>query len=112
MKENLLIILAFIGALFGLLVLFFLSETLTYEEKSIEKINSERLSEMIKIKGSISHVRHSDNITFITIAQESTIDVVVFDSIGVITGDYIEVIGLSEEYQNEMEIIGHRIRII
>ncbi|MCK5283377.1 MAG: hypothetical protein KAK00_08275 [Nanoarchaeota archaeon] len=112
MNEKIILLTAFVGALFGLLALFFLSENLDYSEKTIEKINEERIEDMIKVEGQIVDFRNSGNVTFISLVHPSYMDVVVFDDIALRNGDNVEIIGKGEEYNNKMEIIAHRIRVI
>jgi len=112
MNEKLLLTIAIIGSLTGLLVLFLLSENIQYQEKTIEKINAERIEDMIKINGIIDRVSNVKNLTFISLTQPSTIDVIVFHNITLFQGENVEIIGRTEEYEGEMEIIAHRIRVI
>lgn len=112
MDEKILIVVAFIGSLAGILILFALSETIEYSEKTIEKINAERIEDMIKLNGEVTKVNNIGNITFISVRQPSYIDVIVFDNISLFPGENVEIIGKSEEYNNKMEIIAHRIRVI
>jgi aspartyl/asparaginyl-tRNA synthetase len=112
MGEKLMLFIAFILSLLGIIALYALSENIDYNEKTIEKINSEKILDMVKIVGEVERVGNSGNVTFITIQQPETIDVVVFDKIELNEEDNVEIIGKSEEYNNKIEIIAHRIRII
>ncbi len=112
MNEKILLLVTFLLSLVGLLGLFFLSERLEYDEQTIEKINAERMQEMVKIKGEVVRVTALENVTFISVQQPSSIDVIVFENISVFEGEQVEVIGKGEEYKGEMEIIAHRIRVI
>ena len=112
MQEKYILLIAFIGSLTGLLILFFLSEKLEYNEETIEKITAERIKEMVKIKGEIGAVRHTGNTTFLSVKQPTVMDVVVFSNISLFKGEQLEIIGRGEEYNNKMEVIAHRIRVI
>lgn len=112
MDEKVLLRIAFIGSLIGLLALYFLSEGIDYSEKTIEKINDEKIQEMFKIKGEVNTVRNQGNVTFLSIKQPSVIDVVVFDNVSINEGNSVEIIGQGEEYNGKMEVIAHRIRVI
>jgi DNA/RNA endonuclease YhcR with UshA esterase domain len=112
MKEKLILVIAFLASLAGIFTLFFLVENLDYGEQTIEKINEERISDMVKIEGDVIEVSDLGNITFISLMQPNYIDVVVFDEIELYSGERVEIIGMSEEYEGEMEIIAHRIRVI
>lgn len=113
MKEKTLIAISIIGSLAGLFVLFLLTENIEYNEKTIEKINSEKIQDMIKVNGEVVSARSGGNATFIQIKQPGYIDIIVFNSdLSLDKGENVEVIGKSEEYNGKMEIIGHRIRVI
>ena len=113
MNEKTLLLIAFLGSLAGLFALFLLSENIDYSEKTIEKINAERIQDMIKLNGQVVSVNEISNITFISVMQPNYIDVIVFeDNISIFSGDNVEIIGKGEEYQGEMELIAHRIRVI
>lgn len=110
MNEKMLLSICFLFSLAGLFGLFLLSEHLDYDEKAIEKIKGEKLQDMVKLEGKIIRVTTLENITFITLEQPSSIDVVVFDNVTLYQGEKVEIIGKGEEYNGKMEIIAHRIR--
>jgi len=113
MKEKTLIVISLLGSLAGLFALFLFSEHLDYNERTIEKINSEKIEEMIKITGEVVSSRSAGNVTFITITQPSEMDIVVFNGdLAFSQGEKIEVIGKREEYNGKVEIIGQRIRVV
>ena len=113
MNEKTLLLISFIGSLAGLLGLFFLSQHLDYGEQTIEKINTERIQDIVKIEGEVSHVSKGENITFILVKQPSMMDVIIFGkNITLYEGDRVEIIGKGEEYNGKMEIIAQRIRRI
>ena len=49
MNEKMLIFIAFLGSLAGIFSLYLLTESIDYSAKTIEKINSEKIQDMIKI---------------------------------------------------------------
>ena len=110
MDEKLIVVLAIIASLAGVFLLFLFAERLNYDEVTIEKINNERMSEMIKIKGEVTSVNNIGNVTFIKIRQPNYMDVIVFEEIKLDSGQTVEIIGQTEEYENKMEIIAHRLR--
>ena len=112
MNEKIILTIAFIASLAGIFGLFIFSENIDYNEKTIEKINAEKIQDMFKIKGEIAKVNAVGNLTFISIMQPNYIDVIVFDNISIYEGEYVEIIGKGEEYEGEMEVIAHRIRVI
>jgi DNA/RNA endonuclease YhcR with UshA esterase domain len=112
MNENALFLISFLLSLAGLFVLFLLSESLDYTEETIQKITAERLADMVKIEGEITRVTNLANVTFLSVQQPCSLDVVIFENATFLPGEYIEVIGKGEEYEGKMEVIAHRIRII
>jgi DNA/RNA endonuclease YhcR with UshA esterase domain len=93
--------------------LFLLVERLDYSEKTIEKIKSERIEDIVKINGEIESVNSNGNVTFITVKQPSYLTVVAFNSnLTLLKGERVEVIGKGEEYNKKMEIIAQRIRVV
>jgi DNA/RNA endonuclease YhcR with UshA esterase domain len=112
MNEKIILTICFLFSLAGLFGLYLFSESMDYSEKTIEKIKGEKLQEMIKLQGEVIRSTTVGNVTFITLEQPSTIDVIVFDNVTIYPGERVEIIGKSEEYNKEMEIIAHRIRVI
>jgi DNA/RNA endonuclease YhcR with UshA esterase domain len=112
MQDRTLIIISFLGSLAGLFALFLLSENIDYSEPSIEKIRNERILDMVKLEGEVMSVSALDNITFLSLVQPSSIEVIVFDPLNISKGERVEIIGKGEEYNGEMEVIAHRIRVI
>jgi DNA/RNA endonuclease YhcR with UshA esterase domain len=112
MNEKIILAMAFIGSMIGLIALFLFVENLDYGEKTIEKINAERIRDMVKIKGEVVSVNDIGNLTFISLMQPSYMDIVVFDHVDLFSGEKVEIIGSTEEYEGKMEVIAHRIRVI
>jgi DNA/RNA endonuclease YhcR with UshA esterase domain len=112
MDEKVLLTIAFLGALVGLGLLFFISEGLDYDERTIEQINAEKIKDMVKVKGEVASISNAGNATFIRVMQPGYIEVVVFENISLYEGEMVEVIGKIDEYEGENEIIAHRIRSI
>jgi len=100
---------AFLVSLAGIFVLWIISENINFD-KNIADINS--LDELVKVKGRIVKISNVGNTTFLEIEQPSRIKVVIFDKVELIQNENIEIIGRTEEYQGEMEIIAQRIRVI
>ena len=63
----------------------------------------------VNLQGEVISVSQTDTVAFVEVANEAVVvtDVVVFKDrdIWLHAGDYIEVVGTTEEYQGEMEII-------
>ena len=116
MKETLLLKIALILTLAGLFVLYILSDNINVKEINIDKINDERIGNMVKILGRVDKVTELDKVTFIDVSQPATAKVVVFrekekdDALELEQDDYVEIIGKIEDYEGEMEVIAERIR--
>lgn len=113
MKENMLLKLALIFSLVGLIVLFVLSNAVEPGEYNAG-LNSFQAGEYVKAKGVVSKISSGNNAVFIELRQYTPVNIVVFedDNISINDGDEIEVIGKTEEYNGEFEIIASRIRKI
>ncbi len=116
MKEKNLLKLALICSITGIFLLYVLSENLDYDEKNINKINSEDIGNKIKIKGFVENFVDAEDVLIIDVIQANNIDVIVFKdnnkSIDIQKDDFIEVIGEVKEYKGNLEVIAHRIRMI
>jgi hypothetical protein len=112
MNEKLLLLIAFIGAICGIFALFTLSMSLDYSEKTIEKMNSEKIEDMIKVQGEVASASGNGNVTFISIKKDCYLDVIAFGDANLNIGEKIEVIGKSSDYDDKKEIIAERIRVI
>jgi len=112
MKESTLLKLALICSLMGLILLYFVSQIIGIEEVNVEKITHGDVGGVVKIMGDIKSVRVVNNITFLKIEKPEIFEVVLFKSLNLTEGDYVEVIGEIEEYKGKREIIGNAIRVI
>lgn len=113
MQENLILKISLIGALIGILALFFLSEyVIKVDEVSIDKIGELSEGTDVKIKGFIENVKDLDKIAILDVAQLKSIPVILFKSgnITIEEGDYVEITGEVQEYEGEMELIGNEIK--
>jgi len=112
MKEKTLFKLALVIIILGLIILFFVSEKIEIDEKAISKINKENLDEYVKITGTIDSIFKSEKVTILEVKKPESITVIIFDDINLNKGDKVEIIGVVEEYEGSMEVIGHRVRLI
>tara|TARA_Y100000294_G_C8367150_1_gene261174 strand:+ start:182 stop:535 length:354 start_codon:yes stop_codon:yes gene_type:complete len=116
MKEKTLLKLALITSLAGLLILYLISDNIAINEKSIEKITLDNKDEMVKVRGIVSKVIDTEKVTILEITQPTEITVVLFkgnqESTPIKEGNEVEIIGKVDEYEDELEIIAQRARII
>lgn len=112
MKSNTLLKIAFIGSLISLIILYFISQYITVDEASIEKITKGSVGEVVRVSGVVKSINALESVTFLTIEKPEEVKVIVFKNLGVKQGDYVEVIGEIEEYEGEREVIGNAVRII
>jgi len=115
MKEKTLLKIALICSITGLFILYILSENISIEEKTIDKIDKSNFGEYVKVKGTVDKVINTENVVIIDVVQPQKISVVLFKedtNISINEGSEVEVIGKVEDYNGEMEIIGSRVRVI
>ena len=116
MKEQTLLKIALIGSILGLLGLYLISNSVEINEKNIEKITIENIDEFVKVRGIVSKVIDVEKVTILEIMQPNEITIVLFKQENTSTlikeGNEVEIIGKVDEYENSLEIIAHRARII
>lgn len=116
MREKTLLKIALIVSLIGLLVLYIISDNITIKQASIGKITLDNKDEMVKVRGIVSRVTDTDKVTIMEIMQPTEITVVLFKSsnktIPIKEGNEVEIIGKVDEYNDKMEIIAQRARIV
>lgn len=114
MKEKTLLKIALITSFFGLVVLFFVSNSISVDERNIGKITLDDLDEHVKVKGTVSGLIDTESVVIMNVLQPEEITVVLFKEgdINLQEGDKIEVIGKVEEYDGKVEVIGQKVRLI
>jgi len=114
MDDKTLLRIALVCSLLGIFILYLVSDNINVDERSISKINKDNVDEYVKIKGKVSKITDLEKVMFIEVIQPSSMTVVVFkeENISLNEDDYIEVIGKTEDYEGEMEVIAHRVRVI
>ena len=113
--EKKLLILSFIVAIIGIMLLATLLNKIESKNMEIDEINSinTETSERIKIFGTAKTLIVTENVTIIEISQESTINAVIFDRLSDITNETeIEAIGTIEERDGKRQLIVSRIRVV
>ena len=116
MKEKTLFKIALICSLVGIIALYFISEKISINEVSIDKINEIDVGKSVKITGRVEKVSDSGKVMFLEVGQEKieTIPVLLFkdSAVSLKKGDYVEITGTVENYEGEREVIANRVRII
>lgn len=113
MQEKLLLKISLIGALIGILILFFLSEHfINVDEVSIEKLDELNEGTDVKIKGIVRRLTDLEKIAILDISQPKSVTVILFKegNLTIKEGDYIQVVGEIEEYEGKMELIANEIK--
>ena len=112
MKEQTVLKIALICALAGVVILYFISDNVSIDEKAINKIDNGNIEESVKITGRVERISNLENVAFLEISQPSSITVIVFGNLNASAGDNVEVIGKIDEYNGKLEVIGQRIRVV
>ena len=114
MEEKSLLRLALICSLVGIIVLFFISESMEIKEKNINEINKDNVGEDIKIKGIVSKSTDKGKIILLDIIQPETITIVLFkdSDFNISTGTKVEITGEIDEFNGQLEIIGNEVKIL
>ena len=111
MDEKTLIRISFITAILGLGFLFLYAEE--FNLRVIEDLDSVLSAEEVKLRGKIISLRKTDKAVFLELEGEKIIktDVILFphESIYLKEGDYVEIYGEVEEYNNEKEVIASKV---
>ena len=116
MREKTLLKIALVISLVGLSILYLISGNIQIKEKSIEKITFDSKDEMVKVRGIVSKIADTEKVTILEITQPTEIVVVVLkgnnDTTPIKEGNEVEIIGKVDDYNNKLEIIAKKARII
>ena len=111
MKEKDILKVSIVIALIGLAFLFIYAGSI--DLKAINNLDEALPEDEIKLTGKITRLSLNDKVAFIELEGNQVIktDVVLFADHDVYLeeGDYVEIIGTVEEYNNEKEIIANKI---
>lgn len=110
MKDSTLLKISLIISLIGILALFFISESINIDNVNLNQIE-DYIEDTVKIKGIVEESSTTESATFLKIKQYDIIDVVVFDSLNISKGSYVEVTGTVDKYNDEYEILAEKIRV-
>jgi len=111
MEEKTLIKISFITVILGLSFLFLYAEE--FNLRAIEDLSLIPSAEEIKLEGKVSSLTITDKAIFLELEGEKIIktDVILFPqgSIYLKEGDYVEIYGEVEEYNNKKEVIASKV---
>jgi len=112
-NEKTLLKVAIFVSIIGLILLFFFTE----EIKLVPTGNFDELKveEEVMVQGRVSKVSQMEKVAFLEVDNEKVekTKVILFKDhdVWLKAGDYVEVIGTVEEYENEMEIIANKVTV-
>jgi len=115
MQEKTLVSFSVIVIILGLLLFYFLTQSLELNKISIYKLEekpTKMLGKSVSIEGVISKIEQKERIAIITLLEPKETEVVVFKNkpnLDIKEGDYISVNGKIESFQNKTQIIAYSI---
>jgi uncharacterized protein YdeI (BOF family) len=111
MQEKQLIKVSLIVAAVGLLILLFFADS--FELVTVSNIDNIENEQEVKLQGVISRLTQLEKVVFIELEGQQVIksDVILFpnEDLYLQEGDYVEIIGEIEEYNNKKEVIASEI---
>ena len=111
MQEKQLIKISLIVASIGLLILLFFAEN--FELGTVNNIENIENEQEVKLQGVITRLTKLDKVVFIELEGKQVVksDVILFpdEDIYLQEGNYVEIIGEIEEYNNQKEVIANEI---
>jgi DNA/RNA endonuclease YhcR with UshA esterase domain len=111
MSERMLLRIALLCTIVGLAVLLFLTGIFSVDEIAINKVDGTEVY-AVKVYGAVASVRSAGQGQVLEVTQPATIEVFVSSSVEINRGDIVEVIGRSDIYQAEPQLIAERIRVV
>jgi len=104
--------LALIGSIIGLIILFYLSNSLMPEKINIEEAYKKQVDDWVIVEGKVKWIKNYNGLTLIKLCQNSCIFVVVFDDIKIDIDKNIEVLGKIKMYKGKKEIQAEKIEYV
>ena len=105
--------LVIITSFIGLAILFFYSGNL--ELDPISSLDGLREDSAVVIRGKVGRVTQLDKVAFMEVEnekiEETTVVLFTDRDVWLHQGDYVEILGTLEEYEGEMEVIGHSVKV-
>ncbi len=108
MKEKDLLKVSLVFSLIGILIIFFLTNTLEVKKYDIGSLSKDNLDDSVKVKGFVSSFIETPGLYIITLKDDTgKIPVIIFkdEELPLREGLELEIIGDIVEYQDKIEII-------
>ncbi len=109
MHDSILLRIALIISIIGLILLVIILKTFGVQEINISEAKELEEDENIKIIGVVERVTSKQGFSIIEVSKKETIKIIVFDKINLSQGESIEIIGRTQNYNGEKEIIAEKI---
>ena len=110
MKDSTLLKISLIISILGILILFFIADTSKIKEVDVKELEDYK-DKTVKIKGVVEQVTKTESATFLKVKQPSLVTVVVFEPLDITSGNYVEVTGKVDEYNDEYEILADKVLV-
>ncbi|MEK6916368.1 MAG: OB-fold nucleic acid binding domain-containing protein [Nanoarchaeota archaeon] len=112
MNESLLYKSAIIVSIVGLILIFFISNSIEINDTTIDKITNGETLDTVKLVGEVVEITEKSNVTYLLIAETKEITAIAFsNNLSIKKGDSLEIIGKVDEYNGKKEIIAESITI-
>lgn len=115
MNEKTLLIVSLIGALIGLLILFYISEKIELPVLEISSITRSQLDQNVKVQGYVTYFKETKGLYLFEV-KDSTgkIQAILFKDqpISLAKNDFIELEGSITEYKGKLEIQGKNLKLL
>jgi len=110
MKDSTLLKISLIISILGILILFFIADTSKIKDVDVKELEDYK-DKTVKIKGVVEQVTNTESATFVKVKQSNLVEVVVFEALNLSKGNYVEVTGKVDEYNDEYEILADKIKV-
>lgn len=111
MQDSVLLKIALITSILGLGFLAIILATTGLQEIDISEAKELEEDTSIRITGTVQRVTNKDDFAIVSIKKEEEITVVLFENINLTKGQRIEVIGKTQDYNGEKEVVADKIII-
>jgi DNA/RNA endonuclease YhcR with UshA esterase domain len=114
MDENKLLKISLVFSLLGILVILYISETVSPPLTKIVDITKEKIDEKVKIQGVLISIINTKTISILNIEDHTgKINVILFENkTNLQKNQKVEVLGTITEYKDHIEIIADQIKTI